>query len=421
MALMIPLTDYPGFAMSSSFFKSWAIDARTREFIVELQNGEVIRKEMEAADACGGSEVRLSIFDWESWTVQLVTNRNHLVVSEAYLPWKPDRTYGRPIVYLDQNHWSTVAQAMADPDRVAKKSEVGPALELIRLAQDDGVILPISSGHLRETSPLTGDRRYEVGVAMANFSAGWQMRHPSRVGRNEHVKMLAVELGLSVPQSATVPIFTLEPHALLDDAVEASARHPSDHDLFKLILTSPEVILQVLLDPGIKAGKDPVAWVARNQEITDFIRTARLSKEQKRNLAAGFIWGDNGLPVHEALRLLGASPDLRTSFDVARQQTLLNSQPLTRAYTQLFIQRHISKTTRWKANDLIDMMYLSCAAGYADYVVAENQTGTQLMQSQRSRNEPVTVFTSLASAVDTILSDGALTATERAAVSLQRT
>ena len=113
--------------------------------------------------------------------------------------------------------------------------------------------------------------------------------------------------------------------------------------------------------------------------------------------------------------LLGADPSIRDSFDVRTQHALLNSQPFTRAFTELYVQRHISKTTRWKANDLIDMMFLSCAAGHADYVIAEKQTGSQLIQSQVSRNKPVTVFTSLESGLEAIRRNGALSATERAA------
>jgi hypothetical protein len=39
--------------------------------------------------------------------------------------------------------------------------------------------------------------------------------------------------------------------------------------------------------------------------------------------------------------------------------------------------------TAWKANDLTDLMYLTCAAGYADYVVAERSAISQMRQASK--------------------------------------
>jgi hypothetical protein len=397
---------YPDFSMSAAFFKWWGLDLETGELKVQLRSGELITKQLEPDGRLTSDYISKSIFDWDNGLIGLVTKRNHVVFFEPYQPLGENPKAGRPVVYLDQNHWNTIAQVMANPALVRTQSEVEPARHLIRLAQDGGIILPISSGHLRETTPLTGNRRYQQGVAMSNFSAGWQLRHPSRVWRDEHARMLAAELNLPVPQSALAPVFTLEPHALLDDGVEACELDPDELDLFVLIVSSPMVILEVLLNPTIEAILNPSAWVSRNQLITDHLARSQLSAARKRATALSYIWGDNAQPVDEALRLLGADPKLRESFDLAQQMALLRSQPFTSLFTDLFVQRHISSSTVWKENDLIDLMFLCCATGYADFVAAEKHTGTQLIQAQRARQGSTTVHLNLESLVSALLASG---------------
>lgn len=408
------IADDPNFSMSANFFSSWSLDLEAGEFRVDLQSGATHRFQVDVEPSLGGGNISRSVFDWDNGLIGLITKQNHVVFFEPYWPTDPDPAHGRPVVYLDQNHWNTIRLAMTSPDDVTNKSEIEPALRLIELAQDDGIILPVSSGHLRETAPLVGQRRYQQGVAMANFSAGWQMRHPSRVWRDEHMRMFAAEMKIGVPWSATAPVFTLEPHALLDDEVEARDMEADDLQLFLLTLSSPMVILEVLLDQSVRAGASPDAWVTRNQSLTNHLRTSGLTKKQKETAALGYVSQDNPAALQDALNAIGVEPALR-SFIVEQQAKLLASQPFLGYYSELFVQRHISSSTLWKPNDLIDLMFLCCAAGYAEYVVAEKQTGTQLIQAQKSRGEPVTVHLNLKSVVDALSDAGVLTATERAA------
>ena len=59
-----------------------------------------------------------------------------------------------------------------DPDRVNNPTERRAAQDLIRLATDGGIVLPLSMGHMLETAGLHRDRCYEVGVAMAQLAGG---------------------------------------------------------------------------------------------------------------------------------------------------------------------------------------------------------------------------------------------------------
>lgn len=59
------------------------------------------------------------------------------------------------------------------------------------------------------------------------------------------------------------------------------------------------------------------------------------------------------------------------------------------------------------------MFYLSCAAAYCDYVVAETKTATHLQQIQRKLGMKVNVSSNLRSLVEMLHVDGLTTDSER--------
>jgi hypothetical protein len=48
----------------------------------------------------------------------------------------------------------------------------------------------------------------------------------------------------------------------------------------------------------------------------------------------------------------------------------------------------MSPGDEWVNHDLNDLYFLACAAGYADYVVAEKKTGHLLQNANRALPEP---------------------------------
>src|SRR5689334_9153379 len=53
---------------------------------------------------------------------------------------------GRPVVYLDQRHWITLAQRLHNPSAISQ-SERKPAESLIELSRSKALVLPISSAN----------------------------------------------------------------------------------------------------------------------------------------------------------------------------------------------------------------------------------------------------------------------------------
>lgn len=97
-------------------------------------------------------------------------------------------------------------------------------------------------------------------------------------------------------------------------------------------------------------------------------------------------------------------------------QKLFARMPALGAFTRLMVMRQINASHKWRPNDLTELIFLSCAAGYVDYVAAEKHTGTQLRQLKRSMpigTNAANVHTALEPLVEKIRSDGVRTASEK--------
>lgn len=401
----------PAKTLSAATQKYWIHDFVAKQTRIILQDGSERAIPIEASETLLNSEIGQTVLDWENWRSSAFTRRGDHVDSEVYRP-NSTGTSGRPTVYLDQNHWSTVAKALTQPERVPRPEDVEAAKELCHLAEDGGIIVPLSSAHLRETAPLGGELRYAVGVTMARLSAGWQLRHPNHVWRNEATNMIADELRLNRPQFSELPVTTLEPHAFLDDDTRAYAMDSRGTELFILAMSSSSVTLELLLGQGREA-KPIDEWVAMNQRRTDDIAESELNVAQRRRQAWRYAWMENSDAIRHALSTLGiATSDIAHIMERAIPR-MLQSQPMVSYFCELLVRRYVDQSVRWKSNDLTDMMFLSTAAGYADYVAAERHIGTQLIQLQRSRRVPVTVHLTLPELVNAIRSDGVRTISER--------
>ncbi|WP_435209421.1 hypothetical protein [Micromonospora sp. bgisy143] len=235
------------------------------------------------------------------------TRRGDTLISEAYSPVSTDK--GRPAVYLDQNHWSKLAWAMVDPSKIASRDEFAAAMRIIELATDAGIVLPLSSAHFTETYPLYGDRRYNLGLAMAHTAGGWELRSPMKVWDNEVAVMLATHKDVPLPAFSELPVVTTEPLAFLANGVRAY-EIDNDWDLFQLVISEPSITLSCLIDPTPEAKGDVPGWVQRNQEITDYFAGQRLSDADRRTQAAGFFWTDNIQVLARAAARVGVDPRL---------------------------------------------------------------------------------------------------------------
>ena len=69
--------------------------------------------------------------------------------------------------------------------------------------------------------------------------------------------------------------------------------------------------------------------------------------------------------------------------------------PFLRLHADALGVRLLNPTTRWEPNDLIDMLYLACAAAYADGVAAERTASRYLNAAWGDQPEPCPVVPTL--------------------------
>ncbi|MGH3627870.1 MAG: hypothetical protein ACRDRL_10585 [Sciscionella sp.] len=398
--------------ISADRYKYWQVDFQKGTIKIVGQDGQILEEELKPKFRVRDSQVAASIFDWEKWWILSTTTRGDLIITEGFNPNSSPPVNGRPSVYLDQNRWRTVADGLHDPDRMDNPSERRAAQDLIRLATDGGIVLPLSMGHMLETAGLHSERRYEVGVAMAHLAAGWQIRNPLDIWKHEVELTIRGHLGLTEGAPVLHPIVT-EPGALFgSDTTLAITAETPDFDKFMAMLIMPNAVLDTLVDPEHTPKHPLTKWVDHHARITSQIHAENVPKNQRRLLARRRYWNENIGFYTAAYRRLTRSADF-PSFSDGQLVRLLSASPMVGLASELFIRRFIDHQVKWRRNDLIDMFHLSSAAAYADYVCAEAYTGRQLRDIQRALGRRETVFTTLDDLVTTLRRDGARSESER--------
>lgn len=408
------MSDEGTFTLSADTYQFWMLDFVSHEITIVKQNGDRHTGPLESAEVPDNSPIARSIFDWEKWWVTLHTDRNDLVVWAGFNPETGEPRPVRPTVYLDQNKWSLVATALVAPDRIRDTDELAAALKLVEWATDDGIVLPLSSAHLLETSALYGDKRYELGVTIAGLGNGWQMRHPMDVFEHEAAQAVGEQLKLSPLSAHSVrPVITTEPEGWQSCNSFGLGPPPgSDVNTFLAMLRAPAVAVSLLLDPEPLARDSDAKWVRHHQEISNQIHQLGKPKEFRRSTALRRFWNENLGTYRKALAAVYNKADAPT-FSDRQLRELFATSPMVSLLSELFVQRFLDYQSKWQRNDLVDMLFLTCATAYCDFVVAENRTGTQLRQIQRSLDRPMTVFTTLTELVRELQLVGVTTDTER--------
>jgi hypothetical protein len=126
-------------------------------------------------------------------------------------------------------------------------------------------------------------------------------------------------------------------------------------------------------------------------------------------------------PAEEAMRVTHAALLVDMMDDVVRVANLtavdlhevierltapddpMAAMPFLAQMRQFIFYRLRNRTQTWEPNDLIDVLFLSCAAGYADVVVGERRTIGYLRQA-RDVPPKAHLATSLAEAVELLAS-----------------
>ncbi|WP_405845738.1 hypothetical protein [Streptomyces sp. NBC_01518] len=309
----------------------------------------------------------------------------------------------RLVVYLDQNMWRPVSEALQGGDVVSGEDRVA-AEQLADWVRNRLIVMPASAGHYYETTKWSvSDKRYSLGLTILQLSRGWQMRDPLQVREDEILEMFRCWKG--EVDSARVPsVFTLAPNALHSPSRGVTAYTPpsdfSADDAFQLVaLTSASTYIDVMLDaehvePGPETG-----WAESNQRYSNWLDAQDWDSQQKRRSIDAFLFSDFQRELAEGAHAAGLSLQEVQQWGQKQPAQSFAVQPATGLYREMFHNRHLNMGTKWRRNDLTDMIYLSCAAGYADFVVCERHMREPLGRGIRRLGLPAKVFRRLSEAV----------------------
>lgn len=316
--------------------------------------------------------------------------------------WSPLR--GRPVIYLDQNQWSTLSKAWSAPHRLRSAEEHAAAVKLLTLAESGQVILPMSAAHLSETGAWnrTADRAALASTILSG-SSGWQMRDPLEIRAAELRVALRASAGFD--QEPLPDVFTLAPYAALDVSSRGGNARSQPEEIPKEwrdahdALLSNVVYAACLLDQEPTPRGDLSGWLERVERFASWLRSeTKRPKELKRRSAYVFMVSDISKEVAHAAFAVGLSPEQMSAWTRRSWDKAWDEAPGMAHFREAMVDKMVDGA-KWETNDLTDLIYLCTAAAYADHVAGDKRTIALLRQATRRLKNPVGLHTDLVSLV----------------------
>jgi hypothetical protein len=354
------------------------IDYENQFHEVELADGRRAREPLSARIADRPIELRRETFDFSTGLLGITLPAGDEVELEIGTGYSLADQGGRPIIYLDQNHWVTLTRARWAPEQIDSREELDAALRLMVMARDRAVILPLSSAHLVE-APRRGHRRRQLITTMLELSHGWQMVNPVKIRRQE---LDAVFRG-SAP--AAEGVFTLEPGAMFisdPQPTPVSSEFPPALRNLHNRLTSAAAWAAAAIDNDSEPRADELAikWGQAHHKLAQFMGDNKMGPERARINARAVMLADMQQDIVDAATRVGMGEG---EFEIWLERDFegsLRQMPSVGRVYEVLYRRLRNPQRPAKPGDLNDVFYLCCAAGYADLVVGENDTCHQLRQ-----------------------------------------
>jgi hypothetical protein len=320
------------------------------------------------------SAIASSTYFPQSSQLQLRTTRGHEIFVDLPQPTDLAPVQHRPTIYLDQNHWSTLTHAIHEPDRVANEQERTAAAHLIEIATAREVVLPISSAHMSETcKQVDVEQRYRRALTMVQLSAGWQLRDPLELRRFELRQALTIRYRRRclIPPAA----ITLEPnaiHSARDGALSSvDADLPLEAQWVVHAIRCIGGIVDTMLDAEHVPMNPALGWAAEFQQFATFLRDNPTDKDLKRRRTHAKFIADLGRELPEEAHRAGIRPEELSDWTLNHSEEDLRSMPVLGLFREVLHEKLSDGQLRWAGNDLVDMMYLTSAAGHCDHIVGE--------------------------------------------------
>lgn len=335
------------------------------------------------------AELELEFVGGEAATIELEDRSSHSGLPVA-----------RPVVYLDQLHWISLAQLRFAPERLPEARR--RAAEVLEgMASRREIILPLSAAHLVETGPTYGRRRHDLATTMIRLSGGWFMRNPVRVRQDE------LRASMSGGVKDAKGVFTLRPdHLLIEDVAQGDDNRSTALPLLDRAVarlsTIASIYATLVADEPLDGGqgkRQAAAWASANQEFSNRLRADAIDSAEARHLAGVWFRRDLGHEPTDAAAAVGLSPDAAAAWESTFLNTVVAELPYLGRQREVFFHRLRNADDRWDGNDLNDVNSLCCAAGYADLVVGEKKASEYLRRAAKTLGGGAAIARTLEEAV----------------------
>lgn len=327
--------------------ESITIDVAHNRGIVQPRSGQSMSTPLNFPDTRNPLLITEMLYSIADHTLQITTPAGENVVIDIALPGRETRRSGQHVVYLDQGHWSAIARHLQDPAALST-GDAAAADKLIDWANTGQIILPVSSGHVVETTPLYGPKRQAVALAMLKLSRGWHMRSPVVVRSDEIMRVLEAD----GPTAHACPeVFTLDPDTLYVSGIAP----PVPEDLPGYIgwlcqrLTSVAANFALLIDPERIPSEKNTGWCERLAEIgrnPDF----RAMPTHRRRAAAQVEALSDAMAevsVLTQLQRLARSAEQAAAALLEGLQEHHETMPFLRLFSDALGVRLFNPTTKW--------------------------------------------------------------------------
>jgi hypothetical protein len=179
--------------------------------------------------------------------------------------------------------------------------------------------------------------------------------------------------------------FTLRPGAIFADGLEpvnAPRDFPADWQRwFQSVMAVNAIVASIIQDKKIlKTEGNAMAdkWARSHHELAVYMRDHNTAKEHVRLNSRTRLVSDLSEEVTTAANDVGLDQKRLTDWlEDGLEQDFARMPYLGRQY-EVIHQRLSNADDRWEGNDLLDINFLACAAGYADVVVGERKISEYL-------------------------------------------
>lgn len=370
--------------------RSMTLDYRAGRLRMARYDGAEIDMPADVQTISGVTSVSLDI---ASETLRLVIDGFGPMEVELW----PTANNSRPVVYLDQLHWISLAKAHHGTDMPNDVQRA--ALALIQLARDRKILLPLSGAHAVEMARTYGGRRRNLAGIMLELSRGWQMVSPLSVRLRELDNMFRHRQTQEVHTLNRSDVFTLSPWALWTDQYSKDRVRPRTEgelpldvqDLVDRMMWVQSFYSTLAKDSrhdSINGRSKAQKWADSLNQLAQHMRGNPRAKPFRRDLTRMRFLADIETDLVAAAQANGVSGDEFGDWLANEAEGALAGLPHVGRARELTHYRLVNAEDSWEVNDLNDLLFLTCAAGYADVVVAEKKFGNYLLRASPAFPKP---------------------------------